>query len=236
MTLTLGLLLAAALVGFGLSFWIARGVANGVKSVQATLTSMSDRCATSLENGLGALAKNDLTVEAIAVTKPIEKYGKDEIGETAEVTNIMLAKLQSTIASYEKARASLTETVGDVKLAAQSVARTATEVSSAATQSGRAAEQIAQTIGQVASGAEDQAKAAASTSSGVQELSAVIDQVGGGASQTARKVEVASKALAEMSTAIASAAAASGEVRDVASAQPRPPKRARTQSRRPSRA
>ena len=43
---------------------------------------MADNCATYLENGLAAFARNDLTVEVHAVT-PIEKCGTDEIGTTA---------------------------------------------------------------------------------------------------------------------------------------------------------
>ena len=114
-------------VGLLLALFLARNITGGVKSVQATLTSMADNCATYLENGLAAFARNDLTVEVHAVTHPIEKFGTDEIGVTAKVTNKMLGQLQATIESYETARAGLTSTVGEVKLAADSVARTSSE-------------------------------------------------------------------------------------------------------------
>jgi methyl-accepting chemotaxis protein len=203
--LLLGALLFAAICGLFLVLVLARGIVNGVKTVQATLTSMADNCATYLANGLAAFAHNDLTVEVHPATHPIEKYGSDEIGATAKVTNKMLGQLQATIESYETARAGLIATVREVKDAADSVARTSSEVSGAATQSGNASSQIAQTINQVASGASEQAKASGDTSNAVQNLNAVINQVGAGAAETSRKVELASAALGATARAVARA-------------------------------
>ena len=210
--LLIGVVLAAVLLGF----FLARSIVSGVKNVQATLTSMADNCATYLENGLAAFARNDLTVEVHPGTHPIEKFGTDEIGQTAKVTNKMLGQLQATIESYETARAGLAATVGEVKIAADSVARTSGELSNAAAQSGTASTQIAQTINQVASGASEQAKASSDTSNAVGELTGIISQVGAGASNITSKVEAASLALGDMATAIKSATAASAEVSTVA--------------------
>jgi len=214
--LTLAFLAIAILVGLFLALFLARSITGGVKAVQATLTSMADNCATYLENGLAALARNDLTVEVHPATHPIEKFGADEIGMTAQVTNKMLGQLQATITSYEVARAGLKSTVGEVKSAADAVARTSTELSDAATQSGNASSQIAETINQVASGASEQAKATSDTSNAAQELDAIIAQVGAGAAEITAKVEVASLALNDMAGAIKSASAASDEVSTVA--------------------
>jgi methyl-accepting chemotaxis protein len=215
-TIMIGLLLVMALAAATLALLMARSIVRGVKSVQATLTSMADNCVTYLENGLAALARNDLTVEVHPVTRPIEKFGSDEIGLTAQVTNNMLGRLQATITSYETARAGLTGTVYEVKTAADAVARTSGEVSAAATQSGNASSQIAATINQVASGAAEQAKASGDTSMAVQELNAIISQVGAGASDITARVEAASVALNDMAGAISAASAASSEVNSVA--------------------
>jgi methyl-accepting chemotaxis protein len=206
--LMIALLLLAIAIGFGISFKTARGIVGGVKSVQATLVSMTDRCATWLERGLGAMADNDLTVAVWTETEPISKFGTDEIGATAQVANRLIEKLQATIASYETARKGLAETIGQVRRAADEVARTSGAVSSASTQSGAASSQVAQTINQVASGASDQARAAGETSSAVIDLGAIIEQVGSGASETARKVQVASDALDATTRAVARATAA----------------------------
>jgi methyl-accepting chemotaxis protein len=211
-----GALLLAVLCGILVALFLARSITGGVKAVQATLTSMADNCASYLENGLAAFARNDLTVEVHAVTHPIDKFGTDEIGATAQVTNKMLGQLQATITSYEVARAGLKSTVTEVKSAADAVARTSSEVSDAATQSGTASSQIAATINQVASGASEQAKASAETSNAVIELNAIINQVGAGASNITAKVEAASIALNDMAGAIKSASAASDEVSAVA--------------------
>jgi methyl-accepting chemotaxis protein len=215
-TMILGFLLVACVIGFTLAVFLARNIVSGVKSVQATLTSMADNCATYLANGLSAFAHNDLTVEVHAVTHPIDKFGTDEIGATAKVTNKMLGQLQATINSYETARAGLATTVGEVKTAADSVARTSNEVSAAATQSGNASSQIATTINQVASGAAEQARASSQTSNAVTELTEIIGAVGTGAGDITAKVEAASIALNDMAGAIRSASAASSEVSSVA--------------------
>jgi methyl-accepting chemotaxis protein len=211
-----GIALLSALIATLLALYLARSITSGVRTVQATITSMADNCASYLEDGLAALARNDLTVEVHPATHPIEHFGSDEIGMTAQVTNKMLGQLKSTIASYEAARAGLAVTVAEVKAAADSVARTSSEVSAAATQSGDASSQIATTITQVASGASEQAKASSETSNAVIELNAIIIQVGAGASNISAKVETASAALDEMAAAIRSASAASGEVSAVA--------------------
>jgi len=83
---------------------------------------MTDNCASALEAGLGALSQNDLSVEVHPATLPIEKYGTDEIGQTAAITNKLLAKLKTTIESYETARMSLADTIGQVKAAAEALA------------------------------------------------------------------------------------------------------------------
>ena len=214
--LTLLFLGFAIAIGLFLGFYLARSFTSGVKAVQVTLTSMADNCATALAHGLGAFADNDLTVEVKAVTSPIEKYGADEIGQTAAVTNKMLDQLKDTIESYEKARAGLAGTVGEVRVAAEAVSRTSVDLNSAASQSGNASSQIAQTINQVASGAGEQARASSETSNAAIELSAIIGQVGAGAAETTRKVDAASAALSRMATAISSASAASDEVIGVA--------------------
>ena len=212
------LILLGIAIGFGLflAFFLARNITGGVKKVQDTLTSMADNCATYLENGLAAFARNDLMVEVHAATHPIEKFGSDEIGMTAKVTNKMLGQLQATIESYETARVGLAATVGEVKDAADSVARTSAELSDAAAQSGNASSQIAQTINQVASGASEQAKASSDTSNAVQDLTGIISQVGAGASEITAKVDIAAAALGDMTAAIQSASAAASEVSTVA--------------------
>ena len=193
--LSIAVFLIAVAAGLFASLLVAGSIKKGVTAVQTTLTSMTENCASALEAGLGALAQNDLSVEVHPVTQPIEKYGADEIGETAAVTNRMLEKLRATIESYETARAGLADTVGQVKAAAEALARASDELNSAASQSGATSQQVAQTISQVAAGASDQAHAASRTSSASTDLTQIIERVGEGAASTRIRVDDAARAL-----------------------------------------
>ena len=193
----LAILVFLLVAGFGLcvSLLVASSIRKGIRSVQETLTSMTENCASALEAGLAALSRNDLSVEVRPVTGPIETYGSDEIGQTAAVTNRMLARLRATIESYEAARAGLADTVGQVKTAAEGLSRASGQLNSTATQSGTASQQVAQTIGQVAVGASDQARAASQTSAATRNLTEIIDRVGKGAASTQVRAHEAARAL-----------------------------------------
>jgi methyl-accepting chemotaxis protein len=204
--------LIASALGLGRSVVVSGSIRKGVRAVQATLTSMTDSCATALEAALGALAHNDLTVEAHSVTGPIDKYGSDEIGETAAVTNRMLAKLRSTMESYETARLGLAETVGEVKAASEAMSSASDQLNSAATQSGKASQQVAETISQVAAGAGEQARAASRTSVASRDLTRIIERVGDGAASTQVRVREASRGLDATTQAVDKAMKASDDI------------------------
>ena len=211
--LTILVVFAVALaLGLGISVRVSVSVRRRVGAVQVTLTSLADRCAASLEAGLSALARNDLSVEVRAATSPIEDCGSDEIGETAAVANRLLAKIAATIESYETARHGLADTVSEVKIAAEAMAAASDQLNSAATLSGSASQQVAQTIGLVAVGASDQARAASQTSAASLDLNRIIDQVGTGAASTRKRIEDASRALDATTQAVDRAIRASEEM------------------------
>ena len=208
----------ALVAGGGLAWFMSGRVVRGLKVVEAALQSMADDCVTSLESGLAAVAANDLTIGVEATTQPIEKYGSDEVGQMASATNAMLARLRTTMGSYEQARANLAGALGEVHMAAQSVSSTSVEVNDAAQQSGQGSAQIAHTIGQVASGASDQAQAAGATASAVADLQSVIESVRSGAAETARSVEAQAAAVNQMTRSIRSASRASSDVQSLGAA------------------
>jgi methyl-accepting chemotaxis protein len=210
-----GVLIFAIVIGLGLSLVLARTLVGGVLAVHTHLGQIRERVA-DFTRCLQAMATNDFTAAFEDSTPLLERYGSDEIGQTAVTSNELLSEIQSMAVAYETARTNLIGTLGEVKAAADSVARTSGEVSAAATQSGNASSQIAQTINQVAAGASEQARASSDTSNAVQELNAIIAQVGAGASDISAKVEFASVALGDMDDAIKSASAASAEVSEVA--------------------
>ncbi|HTD79163.1 MAG TPA: MCP four helix bundle domain-containing protein, partial [Chloroflexota bacterium] len=148
-------IVAALMTGLGVAFFVSRGVARGVKEVRRVLTSIVANDAASVESGLAAMANSDFSVEARSVTPPIEKCGRDEIGQTAQATNSLLMKLQSTTASYEHARQGLALLVGQVRWAADRVAENSAQLESVASQTGTAVQQVTLAMQNVAAGAQD---------------------------------------------------------------------------------
>jgi methyl-accepting chemotaxis protein len=207
-----GALLLTILIGLAIAFSISRSIVRGVVEVQGTLASLTDNCATWLQEGLERLRANDLTYGITPVTPVIAKMSTDEIGTTAHYANKLRDRLVGAIDAYNDARVGLTTTIDDVRRAAEMVARTSGELTAAAGQTGAAVQQVATTIQQVAAGASDQARAASDTSGSVSQLTSVIGQVGQGAADTSARIGEASETIQQLTAAISQASRASGEV------------------------
>jgi methyl-accepting chemotaxis protein len=205
--ITVGIGAFSILLGIGTSLVLSSSIANGVRDVQGTLTSLTDKCATWLADGLDALARNDLTVDVQPVTSPIEQYGTDEIGQTAAITNKMRDKLVACIASYGEARAGLTELIGQVQSAGIGLADTSAQLGSAAAQTGSAVQQVTMAVQNVATGAQETSRSAQQTTASVGQLSQVIDGIARGATDQARQVQTTSATATQMSAGIEQVAA-----------------------------
>jgi methyl-accepting chemotaxis protein len=205
--LVLGGLALAIVVGAAIALYISSTVTAGVKAVQAVLTSLTDNCAASLERGLGAMAASDLTVEVVSVTRPIASYGKDEVGQTAAVTNLLLGRLQSTIEGYERARAGLREAVGLVQQAAEGVAGTSSQLGQAAGQTSGIVQQVTATVQTVAIGAQETSRSAQTGNEAIEQLAQAIDNVARGASEQARQVQAVAATASEMADGVEQVAA-----------------------------
>ncbi|MCW2974880.1 MAG: methyl-accepting chemotaxis sensory transducer, partial [Actinomycetia bacterium] len=147
----LALLAAAAVV-----FFITRSIVRGVHALSDRLTSLADNCVTDMSAALEATAEGDLTVEVVPVTTPIETSATDEIGRLSQTFNEVLAKTQSSVASYNSMRARLSETITEVSRGSTSVASASQQMASTSEEAGRAVGEIANAIGDVAQGAERQ--------------------------------------------------------------------------------
>jgi methyl-accepting chemotaxis protein len=210
--LVLGLTLASVLLGLGVALFLARGIANGVADVQRTLTSLTDKCGTWLAEGLDALARNDLTIDVQPVTAPIGRYGTDEIGQTAAVTNKMRDKLVACIEGYGKARSGLTELIGQVQTAGIGLAETSAQLGSAASQTGSAVQQVTMAVQNVASGAQETSRSAQETTVSVAQLSQVIEGIARGATDQARQVQTTSATATQMAVGVDQVAASATQM------------------------
>jgi methyl-accepting chemotaxis protein len=206
---------AIILLGGVLALLMSRGIVNRMRELRDQMRKLAVGV-TAITACFEALAQNDLTHPYTGNVALLRDLGTDEIGQTAAASVELHKSLKLMVGAYETARQNLTATVADVKLAAESVARTSGDLNNAATQTGAATSQIAQTINQVATGASEQARAAGDTADAAVRLGATISQVGSGAAETSLKVEAASAALNEMAQAIRSASAASTDVVGVA--------------------
>jgi methyl-accepting chemotaxis protein len=205
-------IVTALVFGIGVAFFVSRGVARGVKAVQQVLTSIAENCASFLEDGLAAMSNSDLSVEVRSTTQPIARFGKDEIGQTAQVTNLLLEKLQSTIASYERARTGLGALVGQVRSTADGVAQSSAHLGTSSNQTGAAVQQVTMAIQNVAAGAQDTSRGAQETNSAVSQLAQAIDGIARGASEQARQVQSASDTATQMAAGVDQVAATAEEV------------------------
>jgi methyl-accepting chemotaxis protein len=199
--LLIGATLLALLLGATVAYLVAQGVVNGVRAVQRTLTSLTNNCVANLEASIAAMADYDLSKKVVPVTQPIDHYGSDEIGQTAAVTNTMLAKLQAAIASYERTRSNLQQLVGSIASSAGDLAETSAQLGLATAQTSEVVQQVAQAVQGIASGAQDTSRAAQTTNDGVEQLGQAIDGIARGATEQAQQVQAASMTVQQMADA-----------------------------------
>ena len=203
----LGILGLGVVVLLALALLLTRSIVHSVRAVQRLLTSLAESDAVAMETGLEAMARGDLAVEARPSTPPIAKYGSDEVGQTAAVANQLLASVHSTIASYEGARVSLAEIIGEVQRLAGTAADTVTHLSAATQQTGAVVQQVTSAVQSVAAGAANTSRAAQETNASVTQLSDAIDGIARGAGEQAREVQAASATASEMAQGIEQVAA-----------------------------
>jgi methyl-accepting chemotaxis protein len=193
---------AALLAGLGIALWLARSISGRVRQVQATLTSLAERCATSLSAALDAMARNDLTVMVTPVTAPLPHCGTDEIGETARVTNSLRDKIVAMVGSYERARGELQTLIGQVQDAANGVASTSEQMGQAANQTSGVVQQVTQAVQNVAAGSADTSRSAQASNEAVIQLGQAIDGIAKGASEQARQVQAVSATATQMADGV----------------------------------
>jgi methyl-accepting chemotaxis protein len=202
-TQAIAIILIALLVGFGIAFWISRGIQRGVAAILDRLSSLRDHDTTDLRNALQAVADGDLTVQVTPVTPELARSSNDEIGDVAEAVAEIRNNTLGTVDAYNQTRASLAETIGKVSESAAVVAGSSQQVASTSSEAGKAVGEIASAVGEVAQGAERQVRAIESAKGVTTEVASAT----GESAENARETEDAARQASELAERGASAVA-----------------------------
>jgi methyl-accepting chemotaxis protein len=214
-TQALVLLIVALIVGFGIAFLVARGITRIVGEILQRVRSLGDNCLTDLQVGLTKMSEGDLTHATTPVTKPIERFPNDELGDIAQAINDMRLKAGASIEGYNASRTSLTGMIDQVAQTAQSLSASSQQMASTSEEAGRAVGEIAHAVSDVAQGAERQARTAESTRTVADEMSTATTQGSEAVQQTATAAEQARAAALEGQTAAGRSATAMTEMHQV---------------------
>jgi methyl-accepting chemotaxis protein len=209
-----GALLLALLVAVLAAGLLSRAIRRSIAQVLDRLSSLRDHDATALDEGLGAFARGDLTREAVCVTAPIAKPGRDEVGDVARATNAIRDKLAGMTESYNDSRAALAELIGQVSGTAGSVSAASRQMAATSDEAGRAIGEIASAVSDAALGAERQVSTVAQARTIVDEVVAVTNRSAQDAASTAQVAEEARRIAGAGAQAVGGATDAMASVRE----------------------
>lgn len=201
--------LLSLLIGIGAAVMVAKAIMAPVGALQIRLESLQKRCVTGLQESLEALAAGDLTRSVTPVTTPVPNPGTDEIGQMSITFNQMLGQVQAAIESYDRARLSLNQLVGQVAESANQVAGTSQQLAASSEQSTAASTEIA-------AGSEKLANGATETSATMEQLNATISEVGAKSEVQATEVESAARDLRKTVEAVEEATVSAQQMSEVA--------------------
>ncbi|HEY5261475.1 MAG TPA: methyl-accepting chemotaxis protein [Solirubrobacteraceae bacterium] len=161
---------AAILVALLVGLLITRGIKRGVGPVLDRLRSLNEQCATDLRAGLERMADGDLTYELTAVTAPIERIARDELGEIALAVNGIREQMLASIDAYNSTRVSLQGMIGSVADTADTVGKSSEQMAATSEEGGRSNGEIARAVDEIAQGAERQAQMIEQTKNAVEDV------------------------------------------------------------------
>jgi methyl-accepting chemotaxis protein len=211
----IGILLIVAVIVL-----VAGRITGPLRAFVARLRTLNDTAVAGLRDGIGALSRGDLTVEAQAAeVDPLPVRGHDEISEASQTANALIEQTSASVDAYNDARGALGELIGQVTTSAGAVSAASAQMATTSEEAGRAVGEIAGAVGEVAAGAERQvrmveaARTAAEQTSEAAEQALVIATEGASASQeaTAAMAQVRDSS-AEVSEAIRALSAKSDQI------------------------
>ncbi|MCS6775603.1 MAG: methyl-accepting chemotaxis protein, partial [Chloroherpetonaceae bacterium] len=193
--IVLSLLVVA--IGLGAGFLIARQITRPLQLLVQRMESLANVCLTGLQDGLKALAAGDFTFPVVPKTQPLPVTSRDETGKLSEIFNRALERAQSSVASYNQARHSLSqlittvaESAGQVLASAQALSVSCEKADGVSTSIARSIQEVAQSAEQsattsqeMARGSEQQAQAATEAAQAMEHLRTAVTRVQQGTQQ-----------------------------------------------------
>jgi methyl-accepting chemotaxis protein len=204
----------AIVIGLATALLMSAQINRVVRKVRSSLESLRANDTASLREGLGAIARGDLTRRAEAVTEPIGRVTNDEIGDIAGMVDEVTADTATSIHAYNDSLASLSSMIGRVGRSAETLTAASEEMASTSEETGRAVGEIAQAIGDVATGAERQVQVVTDARRLTEEMADATRSSAVSAEETARAAESAREVATTGAAAVASATDAMIAVRD----------------------
>ncbi|MEA2180762.1 MAG: methyl-accepting chemotaxis protein [Solirubrobacteraceae bacterium] len=206
--------LLAAVLGIGIALLISRGIERSVADILDRLRSLGDHCVAGLRGGILDLARGDLTHEAAAPTRPIERITPDELGDVATTVNAIREDLAETVAAYNQTRQDLGGMIGTVAASAQTLSAASQQMAATSEDTGRAVGEIAHAVGDIANGAQRQVEALESARTVAEHVTTATVASAESAGEAAMVAATARATADEGTAVVARASEAMGAVRE----------------------
>lgn len=179
--LMIGLMIAAAIIAFGIGIYLARSISKAAGQMVATAEEIAQKDLSALALATAAMAEGDLTQTISFQVREVNYRSNDEMGELAQAFNLMVNSLQQTGLSFSQMMQRLRESVGKISQNAKVLMAASEQLASAANQTGLATTQIANTMQQISRGATQQSESISRTANSMVQMSQAIEGVSKGA-------------------------------------------------------
>lgn len=192
-------------LGVSLSWMVVRAIMTSISTLKQGVERLRTEQVANLTGAMKALEDANLTVLVNTNAQPISVYGKDELGQMASSFNLLQTQVSEAIHSYESARKSLTQLVGDVRHNADRVAEASRVLADATEQSGRSANEIAE-------GSEKLAHSATAAADAMDRFRSAINEIEEGSNLQERSVQKANANLDTTKESVDTVAAAATQM------------------------
>ncbi|MBV9805015.1 MAG: methyl-accepting chemotaxis protein, partial [Solirubrobacterales bacterium] len=184
-SLMLVIALVALLIAVAITFVLARDLSRRIQQLLHGINDLQERDLAAIGEGLDALARGDLTVNAEAHTEPIASNRADELGQLTQTFNAMVEGSRLRIDAYNGTRAKVAAMLRDISSSSEQLALASQQMANTSEEAGRAVGEIAQAVSSVAAGAEDQVRSIAEAKILTDEVAMASQASAAGAQQTA---------------------------------------------------